>query len=154
MTTLIRNVTLCIGVGLLAMFAAPDARSVQDPVNTPSTETAGACGKCGDGYCNPRCGETATSCPRDCGGGETSIAAQCEADEAAGMCGKCGDGYCNPRCGETATSCPRDCGTSTSAVELDAESAINACGKCGDGYCNPRCGETATSCAKDCGTAS
>lgn len=26
-----------------------------------------ACGKCGDGYCNPRCGETATSCPRDCG---------------------------------------------------------------------------------------
>jgi hypothetical protein len=28
---------------------------------------ASACGKCGDGYCNPRCGETATSCPRDCG---------------------------------------------------------------------------------------
>jgi hypothetical protein len=26
------------------------------------------CGKCGDGYCNPRCGETATSCPKDCGG--------------------------------------------------------------------------------------
>ena len=29
---------------------------------------ASACGKCGDGYCNPRCGETATSCPRDCAG--------------------------------------------------------------------------------------
>ncbi len=28
---------------------------------------AAACGKCGDGYCNKRCGETATSCPRDCG---------------------------------------------------------------------------------------
>ena len=26
------------------------------------------CGKCGDGYCNPRCGETKLSCPRDCGG--------------------------------------------------------------------------------------
>ena len=30
-------------------------------------EIAGGCGKCGDGYCNPRCGETSTSCPRDCG---------------------------------------------------------------------------------------
>jgi hypothetical protein len=29
---------------------------------------AAKCGKCGDGYCNPRCGETAQSCPRDCGG--------------------------------------------------------------------------------------
>ena len=29
--------------------------------------SAAACGKCGDGYCNPRCGESATSCPRDCG---------------------------------------------------------------------------------------
>ncbi|MDQ3336614.1 MAG: hypothetical protein M4D80_15715 [Myxococcota bacterium] len=65
------------------------------------------CGKCGDNYCNPRCGETATSCPRDCGGTTTSVAA---------ACGKCGDGYCNPRCGETATSCPRDCGV-TSATE-------------------------------------
>lgn len=26
----------------------------------------GACGKCGDGYCNKRCGETAASCPKDC----------------------------------------------------------------------------------------
>lgn len=26
-----------------------------------------ACGKCGDGYCNPRCGETSKNCPRDCG---------------------------------------------------------------------------------------
>ena len=30
-------------------------------------DVAAACGKCGDGYCNKRCGETATSCPRDCG---------------------------------------------------------------------------------------
>lgn len=27
-----------------------------------------ACGRCGDNFCNPRCGETPTSCPRDCGG--------------------------------------------------------------------------------------
>ncbi len=69
-------------------------------------DEASACGKCGDNYCNPRCGETATSCPRDCGGGgETSVAAT--------ACGKCGDGYCNPRCGETATSCAKDCGTAS-----------------------------------------
>ena len=38
-------------------------------VSDEADETADAmCGKCGDGYCNPRCGETATSCPKDCGG--------------------------------------------------------------------------------------
>jgi hypothetical protein len=26
------------------------------------------CGKCGDGTCVKQCGETATSCPADCGG--------------------------------------------------------------------------------------
>lgn len=28
---------------------------------------AAACGKCGDGQCVRQCGETATSCPIDCG---------------------------------------------------------------------------------------
>ncbi len=30
-------------------------------------DIASKCGKCGDGYCNPRCGENSTNCPRDCG---------------------------------------------------------------------------------------
>ena len=30
--------------------------------------TAGACQRCGDGYCARSC-ENATTCPRDCGGG-------------------------------------------------------------------------------------
>ncbi|HEX8852332.1 MAG TPA: hypothetical protein VF754_02535 [Pyrinomonadaceae bacterium] len=30
-------------------------------------QTAVACGRCGDGQCVKSCGETATSCPRDCG---------------------------------------------------------------------------------------
>lgn len=29
--------------------------------------SAGACGRCGDGQCVKSCGETAQSCPRDCG---------------------------------------------------------------------------------------
>lgn len=35
-------------------------------------DTEARCGRCGDGYCNPSCGETATNCPRDCGVVETS----------------------------------------------------------------------------------
>lgn len=31
-------------------------------------ETAANCGRCGDGYCNPRCGENAQNCPKDCKG--------------------------------------------------------------------------------------
>ena len=79
---------------------------------TPSADTLAACGKCGDNYCNPRCGETATSCPRDCGGGGGTAS-------VAAACGKCGDGYCNPRCGETATSCPRDCGVKAAFADRD-----------------------------------
>ena len=33
-----------------------------------SHEGASLCGKCGDGYCAKQCGETARSCPADCGG--------------------------------------------------------------------------------------
>jgi hypothetical protein len=31
------------------------------------TQTAAACGRCGDRQCVKSCGETATSCPIDCG---------------------------------------------------------------------------------------
>ena len=95
----------------IAMGATPAPAPTFD-----AADSVAACGKCGDNYCNPRCGETATSCPRDCGGGGTTV--------AANACGKCGDGYCNPRCGETATSCPRDCGGTTSATEADDCSSL------------------------------
>ncbi len=29
-------------------------------------ETASSCGSCGDGFCNPRCGENKFNCPQDC----------------------------------------------------------------------------------------
>jgi hypothetical protein len=44
--------------------AAPTAAS---SVTTTSDEGDARCGKCGDNYCSATCGETATSCPRDCG---------------------------------------------------------------------------------------
>lgn len=34
----------------------------------PRTSVAARCGKCGDGQCVRQCGETAQSCPADCGG--------------------------------------------------------------------------------------
>jgi hypothetical protein len=33
-----------------------------------SCQDQAMCGKCGDGACVRQCGETATSCPADCGG--------------------------------------------------------------------------------------
>lgn len=65
-----------------------------------TTQTAAACGRCGDGFCAVQCGETAENCPKDCGVVESVLLA----------CGKCGDGKCTAQCGETSTSCPKDCG--------------------------------------------
>jgi hypothetical protein len=74
---------------------------------SPAVELDGAaeaaCGRCGDNFCNPRCGETAASCPRDCGGVPSTEL----------MCGRCGDNFCNPSCGETVANCPRDCGVAS-----------------------------------------
>ena len=72
------SLVLCIGVcwvvtrPLEADRPSADERPPAVLVCTPDAADADAdaeamCGKCGDGYCNPRCGETATSCPKDCG---------------------------------------------------------------------------------------
>jgi hypothetical protein len=71
------SLVLCVGVGAAALVATRPVeaeRSRVDELRAPvcvsdETDEAGdaMCGKCGDGYCNPRCGETATSCPKDCG---------------------------------------------------------------------------------------
>lgn len=55
----------CKSTKLAAPLPAP-------PAPAPA---AARCGKCGDGQCVKSCGETATSCPIDCGGGgEPSVA--------------------------------------------------------------------------------
>jgi len=104
----IHRVSLLSMLGLL--LAAAMSISV---AGTPGVDKAcdkaevAACGKCGDGFCAKQCGETAETCPRDCG---VVDSVQLLA------CGKCGDGRCTPQCGETAQTCPRDCGVEADSV--------------------------------------
>lgn len=54
----------------------------------PAAVSAARCGRCGDGQCVKSCGETAQSCPVDCGGGgEPSVASASSAEpaECAGL---------------------------------------------------------------------
>lgn len=39
------------------------------PVEAAPVTSSARCGRCGDGQCVKSCGETALSCPVDCGGG-------------------------------------------------------------------------------------
>jgi hypothetical protein len=83
------------------------------------------CGKCGDGSCVKSCGETALSCPIDCGGVPKPSLAPVEAAEAP-ACGRCGDGWCVAMGGETAANCPSDCSwTQPDEKAQDAECAAN-----------------------------
>lgn len=85
---------------------------------------------CGNQQCED--GETAASCPKDCGQSATCGDGICEGNEFdfcpedCGQSGGCGDGFCDAGSGEGAF-CPQDC--------------------CGDGTCDS--GETAT-CPSDC----
>lgn len=64
------------------------ARSCENEFTCPAdcapqtTASAARCGKCGDGRCVPQCGETATSCPADCGATESSAAT----NDSTGKC--------------------------------------------------------------------
>jgi hypothetical protein len=89
-------VSILFSIGLFL----PSSQANPPQLEERCTAEAGACGKCGDGFCNKRCGETSASCPKDCGTGSESVQL---------ACGKCGDGYCSKTCGENARSCPRDC---------------------------------------------
>jgi hypothetical protein len=108
--TFLIAVTICVvalGSGLYGGFGFADA---SNPGGCDVAASA-ACGRCGDGQCVKSCGETAQTCPKDCG---ISTAA------ATVACGKCGDGKCVPQCGENATTCPRDCGDTSTSAEASA----------------------------------
>lgn len=50
---------------------------VAERVEQAKAPAPARCGKCGDGQCVPQCGETAQSCPRDCGVPSESLVKQC-----------------------------------------------------------------------------
>lgn len=63
--------------------AASTDRVVAAPESpAPAPAAAARCGRCGDGQCVKSCGETATSCPADCGGvpQPSAAAAKCEVE--------------------------------------------------------------------------
>lgn len=51
------------GAWILAAALAPAPAPVEA---TCVAEQVARCGKCGDGFCNPSCGENQFTCPRDC----------------------------------------------------------------------------------------
>jgi hypothetical protein len=62
---------LSLPLALLGAFAVlPFTSGTVDETQlvTSSAVAENLCGRCGDGQCVKSCGETATSCPKDCGG--------------------------------------------------------------------------------------
>lgn len=115
---------------------------------------------CGDGCCMGNlCGETPTSCARDCGTGCGN--GICDPGETPLTCdedctpGACGNGQCEGFRDEDPESCPADCAAvcGNCACEF-GETYLSCppdCGVCGDGICsNCLQFDERTTCPVDC----
>lgn len=142
-----------------------------EDVETSVTCPLDCCGDttCGDCACDSACGETPTTCPRDCwacGDGVVSPgeidcgclldACRCPATGGAG----CGDGCCmGYLCQEDPTTCARDCGSGCGNAQCEPGETPLTCaedcaiGVCGNGLCEGGRGEDPTTCAADCAAA-
>jgi hypothetical protein len=62
-----------LSLASLALFpmapssVSESARPTQLETESLCGQDQSYCGRCGDNYCAKQCGETATSCPQDCG---------------------------------------------------------------------------------------
>jgi hypothetical protein len=105
---------------VVALYA-PSSIAVDEGGNSVCATETNACGKCGDGYCNKRCGETTLSCPKDCGSSAESVqegrTQEMLIQEAPIQlaCARCGDGVCARSC-ENERSCPKDCAVKTRSI--------------------------------------
>jgi hypothetical protein len=57
-----------MSLGMLSLATAGITMQSQAEPEAVSCHEQSLCGRCGDGYCAKQCGETAQSCPADCGG--------------------------------------------------------------------------------------
>jgi len=113
-----RNISYRWALGLLLAFAACAADDESEAV-------------CGDGLCF---GESATSCPADCGSspGPRCGDGQCTSGETSSSCAsdcpagpRCGDGSCDLT--ESSSTCPSDCGTAACTAIPDSCTGNNIC---------------------------
>jgi len=144
----------------------PVNSSCADYCNPSTTNT------CGDHVCGS--GETASSCPGDCGGGVgvcpstmynnytssvtcsysnctngcTYDASGCPAGCIAGSTSTCGNYVCDS--GETPSSCPTDCGGSASCTPNSFNGNTSVLWACSSSACNSGCEFTSTGCATGC----
>jgi hypothetical protein len=94
---------------------AADADCLPSEVCVGGVCTGSATCACGDGFCDPSCGESASWCPQDCGG------AACTSDADCGPGGVCTNGQCVGGCIG---------GTVCGAACVDLQTDQHNCGAC------------------------
>lgn len=73
MKTLLHSLPLALLAALAVLPFAAGTRAEAQPQQADerlvceASDSLNACGRCGDLYCAKQCGETAKSCPQDCG---------------------------------------------------------------------------------------
>jgi hypothetical protein len=67
METVMKAIKLLCLLSVAVFPLAPASVEMSSPAEFAPTTEVNMCGRCGDGQCVKSCGETATSCPADCG---------------------------------------------------------------------------------------
>ena len=122
-----RNGEVCVYVSFLSEEKCVSV--IQDGNDNIGNDPDCSASVCGDGICNPWCGEDATTCPSDCdlcGNGTCDPGENCtNCPSDCGGCDPCGNGVCDPW--ETCLSCPKDCGTCPPTCQQNCANSHSVC---------------------------